>query len=235
MKKTLLSAAVLAGLTGILAVQAQQGTTPTAAPKASVAPKIGLVDINKIFRDSNEFKDLFARQGQDLEKTRAELQQIAARGKKMNEELSLLKKDSPEFNKVQTEVAKLSAEFDSITKLTQVNNQRREIENYEAVYRQAIDVVSLYAKHYNYTLVLRFNSDPVDGDNPQKLAASIGNPVVYHQPQDDITDAVIEYMNRRYGNPKVATTSGTTGPAPQPANAAPRTATNPKEGAAPQR
>lgn len=230
MKKTLLSAAALACLTGFVAVQAQQspGQPAATAPKTAALPtKIGLVDVARVFRESNEFNDMRARLTQDFEKSRAEAAVIAQKAKKGQEEIALLKKGSPEYLKVEAELAKLSSEFETLQKLTQANSLRRDAEIHEQIYRQTTEVIGLYAKHFNYTLVLRFNSDPLDGDNPQKLANGLTKMVVYHQPQDDITEAVIEYMNRRYGKPQVASPTAGTQPATGPA----RTTQNVKDGA----
>lgn len=205
MKKILLCAAVAAGFAGFVMTSHGQsaGTkAPAAAPAAALPVKIGLVDMARVFKEYHKFNDLRHELKLEMTKSMEEAQGIATQAKKIQEELELLKKDSPEFAKREGDLARLSAEFDTKRKLANASYVRSEADIFETAYRDSTEVVRIYAEHFKFTMVMRFNSDELDADNPQKLASSLNKLVVYHQAKDDITDPVIEYLNRQYGKPK---------------------------------
>ena len=51
---------------------------------------------------------------------------------------------------------------------------------------------------HKYTLVIRFNREELDTENPQNLLQGMNRQVVYHKPEDDITVSVLDYLNRKF-------------------------------------
>jgi len=191
-----------------------------AAAKTKLQPAIiGLVDMAKVFKEYKKFTDLREVLQAEMQVKQAEGQAIAKQANKLKEELKLLKPGSPEYTKREADLVRLSSEFEAKGKLVQVHYRRREAEVFETVYVDAIKVVELYAKHFGYTMIIRFNSEPLNGTNPQALASGLNKLVVYSRPQDDITDAVSDYLNRQY----------------KPASPAPRTNTLQTGGTTPAR
>lgn len=169
----------------------------TAAPAAPV--KIGLVDMAKVFKEYDKFEDMRAALKAEMEAALAEAQGIANEAKKVQEELKLLKAGSQEFIKREADLARLHSEFETKRKLANAQYQRKEAEIFQDIYKDAQSVIKLYAEHFKYSLVLRFNSTAkTDGDNPRETANALNKLVIYHRPQDDITEAVIDYLDRQY-------------------------------------
>ncbi len=218
MKKAVASLVTLACLSS-LAVPAF-GQAEAAKPQLQPAI-IGLVDMAKVFKEYKKFTDLREVLQAEMQQKQAEGQAIAKQANKLKEELKLLKPGSPEYIKREADLVRLSSEFEAKGKLVQVHYRRREAEVFEAVYVDAMKVVELYAKHFGYTMIIRFNSAPLSSNNPQDLASGLNKLVVYSRPQDDITDAVSDYLNRQYK--------------PAAGAAAPRTATQQTSGTAPAR
>ncbi|HEY4261494.1 MAG TPA: OmpH family outer membrane protein, partial [Schlesneria sp.] len=80
-------------------------------------------------------------------------------------------------------------------------------------YNETSEAVKKYADFYKYTLVIRFNREDLDTENPQNLLQGMNRQVVYHRGEDDITVSVLDYLNRRY----TPTTPTATKPAPRTA------------------
>ena len=77
---------------------------------------------------------------------------------------------------------------------------RAEADIYKTVYLEVQDAVTMYAEHYNYTLIMRFNRAKVeDAENPQEIIQSMNRPVVYYNDQDDLTEPILQYLNNQYG------------------------------------
>jgi len=200
---------------------ATQAQNRPAAAQAPQPLKIALVDMARVFKEYRKFQDLRDGLKAKMEARMAEAQKIAAEAKTVSEELKLLKAGSAQFISKEARLAELTTQFDTKQKLARAEYIRSESTIFEQVYVEARDVIKLYSEHFKYTLVLRFNSQPLDTDNkkPQDVANSLNKLVVYHRAQDDITSAIIEYLNRKY--------SPTSKPAPQNAQGAkPGTRTN---------
>jgi len=182
------------------------------------APAIGQT-MARVFKEYNKFEDMRASLKAEMETALAEAKAIAAKAEKVKEELKLLKPGSAEYIKREADLAQLSSDFETKRKLANVQYQRKEAEIFQDIYVDAVKVIKLYAGHFKYSMVMRFNSAELDKTNPSSLANGLNKLVIFHRPQDDITDAVIDYLNRQYTpvNPAVprAAAKPTTGPARQ--------------------
>lgn len=215
MKKTV-SAVALACCIGLTAPAIGQTQPATAAPAAPV--KIGLVDMARVFKEYNKFEDMRASLKAEMEVALAEAKAIAAQAEKVKEELKLLKPGSAEYIKRESDLAQLSSDFETKRKLANVQYQRKEAEIFQDIYVDSVGVIKLYAEHFKFSMVMRFNSAEIDKSDPKTLANGLNKLVIYHRPQDDITDAVIDYLNRKYTPTKPAvpqTATPGTGPARQ--------------------
>ena len=71
---------------------------------------------------------------------------------------------------------------------------------YHTAYTEIIQEVNYYCARNGIAMVLRFNGDPVDtGAQPQEILAYINRPVVWHNQGLDITQVVLDSLNRRAG------------------------------------
>lgn len=216
MKKTV-SVVALACCIGLTAPAMGQNQPAGAAPAAPAPVKIGLVDMARVFKEYNKFEDMRASLKAEMEVALAEAKRIAAEAEKVKEELKLLKAGSAEFIKRETDLAQLSSDFETKRKVANVQYQRKEAEIFQDIYIDSVGVIKLYAEHFKYSMVMRFNSAEIDKSDPKTLANGLNKLVIYHRPQDDITDAVIDYLNRKYTPVNPATPRQATKPATGPA------------------
>lgn len=193
MKKTV-SVVALACCIGLTAPA--MGQTQPAAAAAPV--KIGLVDMARVFKEYNKFEDMRASLKGEMEAALSEAKKIASDAEKVKEELKLLKPGSAEYVKREADLAQLSSDFETKRKLANVQYQRKEAEIFQDIYVDAVGVIKLYAEHFKYSMVMRFNSADLDKSNPTSVVNGLNKLVIYHRPQDDITEAVIDYLNRKY-------------------------------------
>ena len=201
MKKTV-SVVALACCIGLTAPAMGQTQPAAATPAAPV--KIGLVDMARVFKEYNKFEDMRASLKGEMETALTEAKKIAANAEKVKEELKLLKPGSAEYIKRESDLAQLSSDFETKRKLANVQYQRKEAEIFQDIYVDSVGVIKLYAEHFKFSMVMRFNSAELDKTNPSSLANGLNKLVIYHLPQDDITDAVIDYLNRKYTPTKPA-------------------------------
>lgn len=193
---TAVMAAVWGSLGSMLHAQAPEGA-------ASLPHKVGLIDMGYVFKNYEKFKtlraDLEAEMKQVVEKDQVDSQKI----KKLQSDLQLLGKthneSSPEYQRKEKELADAVASYQTSRKLLERDFMRKEAEIFKTTYLEVADFVKKYAEWRHYTLVMRFNRDEIDdSQNIQETMQQMNRQVIYYQPQDDISDEIIKYLNQAY-------------------------------------
>ncbi len=197
MKKShLLAALAGVGMLTTLAVFAVgQGVGRPAAPMQT-APSIALIDISFIFKNHARFKQMMA-------SMKGEVEQAEARIKQQNEQIrswvDQLKNEKPgtqQYKQLEEAIAKARADMQVQMSLQRKEFLGKEAKIYHTVYQEIEQVVRYYATQNNIVAVLRFNGEPVDPDNPEAILRDLNKPVVWHADGLDITNLVLETLNR---------------------------------------
>jgi Skp family chaperone for outer membrane proteins len=227
-KKLIVSSAAALVAAGMFFAPTRSFAQTSAAPK-QVAHQVGLIDMAHVFKNYDKFKA----QTQALqEQIKAADEQAKAQiegMKKMQERMTSLQQGSPDYSNLETQLISAQSKLETFKKKSQLDFLRAEAEIYKTVYLEVQTAVQQYAGVYKYTLIMRFNRNPVENaDNPQEIIQSMNRQVVYHRGEDDLTDPILNYLNDKYaksgGAPAVSPASGT---------AKPRTATAPAANGAP--
>lgn len=213
MKKLITSATVLAivGCFACFTETASAQSQGSAQGKAAVAHKVGLIDMAHVFKNYEKFSAL-------REELKAEIQQSDAKAKAMAEQIQAVQKEmqdfkqgSPEYLAREKQLAQKASDFEAFRKVAQRDFLRKESRIYHTIYMEVTDTVKKYASIYNYTLIIRFNRENLDTDDPKKLIQGMNRQVVFHRADDDITLSVLDYLNRNYKNQSGSATRPTPG------------------------
>lgn len=217
MKKYVPLAAVAAFLAVLQAASpeaaAQQRTAPTGQP----GPQVALLDLAYIFANHVRFKQLSDALRRDVEAAEAELKNNKAALQKMADQLESYNRGTPEFRQLEEDLAKRNAEIQ-----VQVGVQKRdffeqEAKMYFSVYQEIMEQVRYYSDKHGILLVMRFNGDPLDENDPQGIQKELNKAVLYHNKMIDITPYILDAVNPPRGNarPAPSQTQGATRPRPQ--------------------
>lgn len=197
MKKLMASFAAVAVLVGATYfVGSATGQAPRAATKSDLPHKIGLIDMGEVFKEYTKFKTLREDLTGEIQQSEAKAKQIADEVQVIQEELKNLQPESADFRAREKKITELTSEFEAFRKNTQRDLMRKEAKIYHTVYLEVADAVKTFSEHFHYTMILRFSREELDSSDPQKVLAGLNRQVVYHQKDDDITDGVIEFLNR---------------------------------------
>lgn len=218
MRKLLLSSAVLACLASVF-VNAYGQNAGTGGTKKSVAPasatasqvepphKIALIDMGRVFKEykkidvlKEDWKAEFQINEESAKKMTAQIQQVI-------EQMKEFKQGSPEFIKLEKQQTDLAAKLGAFKQTAQRELLRKEADLLKTVYLEAMDVIEKFADRFGYTLVMRFSSDTFEGEDMSKMQTVMNRTIVYHRPEDDLTDGVIKYLNRQFDNGQPKTTN----------------------------
>ncbi|MCE5301709.1 MAG: OmpH family outer membrane protein [Planctomycetaceae bacterium] len=204
MKKSLSWAAPLAVVLSLCGL-----VSPVAAQNRPAAgPNVALLDVSYIFKNHARFKAMMEEMKADVE--RAEVQVKGERDtiNKLVERLQEIHKGTPDYKQMEQEIAKRQADLAVRVNLQKNEFVQREAKIYYTVYQEISQATDYYARQNGIDMVLRFNGDPVDTEQPQSVLAHINKPVVWYQKQLDITPAVLQELNRNAINPGQAARPG---------------------------
>jgi Skp family chaperone for outer membrane proteins len=102
---------------------------------------------------------------------------------------------TPEYKKLEAEVAKAQGDFSVNAQLQKKDFMDREAKVYLQVYSEIERAVSQFARDNGIAVVHRFDGDPVDSSDRNRILGSITKPIVYFDPQIDITPQVLKMLN----------------------------------------
>ncbi len=202
MKKLISWMSVAAVLTGLLLLDGPAWSqTKPKAPAADAKPhKVGLIDMAHVFKEYKKFESLREELKIEISGSEQQAKAMAEKIKQLQAELKEIKEGRDGYDEKEKELAKASATFETFRRSTQRDILKKESEIYHQVYMEVSDAVKKYSKYYGYTLVLRFNREDLNPEDPQGLIQGMNRQVVFHQPEDDMTDSVLSHLNEKYGD-----------------------------------
>lgn len=205
MKRVLLSALTVAVcLATTNDVLAQNTSAPPAGPA-----KIGLIDMAKVFQDYQKFKDLREQLKTEIERSDARAKQLANAVTTIQTKMKDLKPGSPAYAQMEKELLNARGAFEAFRAGEQRDLMRKESQIYKEIYVEVTKAVAAYANYQKYTLVIRFSPKGAEAsETPQQIVDSMNRQVVYHRPNDDITQPVLNYLNRSYSKTAAARGAG---------------------------
>ena len=203
MKKLIVSASVIALLAGVLALTGdafsqQKDRKRPGATAANIPHKVGLIDMAYVFKNYKKFESL-------REELKVEIAESEDKAKSMQKEiaegqqqLKTYMEGSTEYTKVEKQLVQKAADFENFRRQMSRTFLKKESQIYLQVYNEVSTMVEKYAKHFDYTLIMRFNREDLDTENPQALLQGMNRQVVYYRADDDITKPVLDSLNRKF-------------------------------------
>ncbi len=176
-------------------------TTAVAQPAASThsanASRFGIavVDVNYIFKNYSQFKAAMEGIKGDIQQAEVKLKSAREAIQAKEAEARQFESSSQEFKQLDENLARQKADFNIKAGRIRKDFQEREAKVYFETYKQVSGTVQQYAKQNNIGLVLKFNGDEINPENPKAILSAINKPIV-SQNNIDITGEVLAMLNR---------------------------------------
>lgn len=161
---------------------------------ANAQTKVAIVDVGTIFKQH----PLFAGQ---LEALKAQADGFKAEAMKAQQALAQsakalqdLKPDSVDFKTKQTELAKNAAAMQVDQNGLMQKLMEREAMLHFDTYQQVNALISQYCDERGIQLVLRYNNQKMDLAQPGSVMTRVNSSVIYHDPNNDITQAIVSQL-----------------------------------------
>jgi hypothetical protein len=132
---------------------------------------------------------------QAKERMRAEEQTLT----KMVQDLKKMPAGSAEYKQQEEHIARRRADAQIAMQLQNKEFMVKEADIYHDVYREIEADVAYYCQQAGIDVVLRFNGDPVEKGQPDKILRNVNKQVVWFSQGLDITPIILDRLNKRYG------------------------------------
>ena len=198
MKKYLSLAALVAGLSVVHAA-----APPAVAQQRTAAPQVAIIDLAYIFNNHVRFKALSDELRRDVEAAESELKNNKTSLQKMADQLESFNRNSPEYRQLEEDITKRGADLQVQVQLQKKSFFEQEAKIYYTVYQEIMEQVKYHADKHGIVLVMRFNGDPLDENDPQGIQKELNKAVLYYNKVIDITPIILDAVNppRTNGNP----------------------------------
>jgi outer membrane protein len=205
------------------AALAQAKPAPAVKEDTSNLPhKVALIDMAHIFKNYTKFDSLREDLKSEITENEGKARAMTEKMQSVAKTMQSFKEGSDEFSVQERNLAKMQAEFETFKRAAQRDLFKKESQIYHTVYKEVTDLVEKYANHKGYSLVMRFSRDELDSaENPQALIQGMNRQVVYYRPSDDITEVILEVLNKNYKPSGAAAKPAAGGGAPKPTGGAP--------------
>ncbi|MGA1618139.1 MAG: OmpH family outer membrane protein [Pirellulales bacterium] len=148
-----------------------------------------VIDIGYIFKNHARFKTSMDKMRDEVMAAENGLKAERDRINGLVEQLKGFNPGTPEYKKLEAEVAKAQGEFNVTAQL-----QKKDFMDREAV-GEIEKAVAQFARDHGIAVVHRFDGDPVDSGDRNQVLRGITKPLVYYDPTIDITPDVLRLLN----------------------------------------
>jgi Skp family chaperone for outer membrane proteins len=203
--------------------QAQDGAVRKAAnpssvamPPTPIAPVIGTVDVELVFKSYEKVKQSNKEYSAALMARKNELMRIMSEAQEEAQMLSKLAPGTEDYRKHENKVTQLKAQHEAGREQAEREFALRQAEAMATLYKEIQEMVKKVAQWRKMNYVVKVSSQPITGTDPNSVMAAISSTLVYADSRNDITNDVIHNLNRFYK----ATAAPSAKPAAGPASAA---------------
>ncbi len=137
-----------------------------AAQRPEAVPQVAILDLAYIYANHVRFKAINEDMRREVEAAENDLKASREELQKMVEKLDDYRRNSPEYRELEEEITKRQAQLGADVNLRKKNFAEQEARNYYTVYQEVTEAIKRFCDERGIVLVLRFNGDPIDSENP---------------------------------------------------------------------
>jgi len=181
------------------ATQPPQGGGPAYAGAAQPLPGgpaggVAIIDLPYILKNHGGFNQQLEGLRREAEAVENDFKSKRDGLQKMVTQLEELNRGSPDYKKLEEEITKRNANMTVEFNIKKKQFQEAEAKIYYQVYQQILNEVTYYAEANRISLVLKFNADAANKDNPEEIMREMQKMVLYYNQAIDITPIILERM-----------------------------------------
>ena len=179
--------AVVAAFSIPLTVSAQDGQNEQGG-------LVAVLDVAKVFKANTDFEQRMQKIKAEADTLKAQIQQQQETIRSRAQQVGQYELGSPERNKLEGEIEQEQTSLRTRARQAETDLLNREAQIYYETYQQVQSTVANIASQYGISLVLRFDSEPINQTNRGEVIKGVNRSVVYHH-KLDLTNMVIRALN----------------------------------------
>ncbi|MFO0793233.1 MAG: OmpH family outer membrane protein [Candidatus Brocadiaceae bacterium] len=184
---------------GLLLLNKVEAKEPGSVSSQSRGLKVGVVDLNNVFEKYGK-RTAYDAQLKEQEK---QYQKIINDKKKelvsLNEKIQLLDLGSEVRKKEEETFEKKNMELESYAKFAEKSLVKKYKEYFESLYSEVCKEIEGIGKREQYDLIIKKEEPELQGGGISELQFKVGiKTVLYHSDSVDITNQVIDTLNKKY-------------------------------------
>jgi len=195
---------------GELSAVAQAPATPTS--QSGPANHVAVIDVGYVFKNHARFKVAMDKMKDEVMAAENGLKSERDRINSVMEQIKGFNVGTPEYKKLESEIAKAQGDFNVNAQLQKKDFMEREAKVYLQVYTEIEKAVEQFAREHRIAIVHRFDGEPVETGDRNQILRGITKPIVYLEPGIDITPDILKMLN---GSAVAAGAAGTAGSPPR--------------------
>jgi len=173
-----------------------QTAAPAAHPHATgPATQVAVIDIGYVFKNHSRFKVAMDKMKDEVMAAENGLKAERDRINGLMEQIKGFNPGTPEFKKLESEVAKAQGDFNVNAQLQKKDFMEREAKVYLQVYTEIEKAVAQFAQQHRIAIVHRFDGESIDNSDRNQILRGITKPIVYLESGIDITPDVLKVLN----------------------------------------
>ena len=192
---SVLSVAVLAVVPVSVSAQVPTQAPAAQAPAASPANHVAVIDVGYVFKNHARFKAAMDKMKDEVMAAENGLKAERDRINGLMEQIKGFNVGTPEYKKLEAEIAKAQGDFNVNAQLQKKDFMDREAKVYLQVYTEIEKAVEQFAREHRIAVVHRFDGEPVDNSDRNQILRGITKPIVYLEPGIDITPDILKMLN----------------------------------------
>ena len=157
---------------------------------------VAILDVAKVFKDNPTFAAQMEAIKTEAESLKNQITAEQEQIKQRAEGLAGLEIGSPDRNKLEADLELAQTNLRTRARQAEAELLNREARVYYNTYVTMQSVVESLAASNNISLVLRFDSEPIDASNRNEVIKGVNRAVVYHR-KLDLTGMVTTQLNAR--------------------------------------
>ncbi len=198
-KSHLLAAIAGSALAAGLVVLTALGQNPTRPPVRiqDPSPRIALLDIDYIFKNYAGFT---ARKDALEDEMKRATDQVTAQTKvirSMVEQLQDVPAGSIEYKQLDEQIAKKRADLQVQVEMQRKDFLKQKANIYYIVFQEIEQEVNYFVGQYNISLVLRFDGEQADREQPGDIGRYVSKQVIWYTPDLDITGIILDRLSKK--------------------------------------
>jgi RNA polymerase sigma factor (sigma-70 family) len=175
-------------------------TEPVSHPGAAI---IGTVDLDLVFKRYDKVKTSTKEYNAALSARKNDLMRIMAEAQEEAQMLSKFAPQSEDYKRHEDRVAELKARHEAGREQAQREFAQRQTESLNTHYQEIQQAVAALARAKGLTHVVKVTPGPNPAAQHADVLAALNSSVVYADPRNDLTEAVILKLNRRFREDKL--------------------------------